>query len=811
MPPRFDAEHLHLSLSVADLIDTQLLRSLGFANRGGFERLWMGQAIHSRYQEEARTANPAYRAEVGLRHRLDHDGWTVEVVGRLDGLRPEADRLVVEEVKSIRDFSRASPALRQMYARQAQIYAWILGLEQERPVDAELVWIEIASGEVVREPVEIEPQAIERAVRRRLDALLAEFSAQELARAARRQAAADMPFPYPAMRPGQERILEAVEQSVDSEEHLLVEAPTGIGKTVAALYPALRYALAHDKRVLVLTAKNLQQEMITQVLEMLDSERAFHALRLRAKARMCAHTEVLCHEEYCPYARDYFQKLGRSGVVDRLLDEHGVLVPDAVFAAARGAEVCPFEVSLELAGRAQVVVGDYNYAFEPWVALKDFRDEGSLADWILVVDEMHNLVDRGRGYYSPALSAARAGRVAEAIHARDRGEGPAAHLAALAGELARLVERHVDDALEDLSAAQRAAETALPADALWELRPQFDQAFVEHLEYRRETRSFSADDPFVDLYFELLRFLEVLEIADGEAFSHVVERHNGDRRLAILCKDPGKFLGRIFAGAHAVIGLSATLSPHAFYRDLLGLDRERFRALSLPSPFPREHRRVVIDTRVGTTWKERQDNYGPIALRLAQFARAVDGNCMVLFPSYEFLRQVADRLPATGRRVLIQTRTDDEEARTKILDTLRSALLGDVLLLAVAGGVFAEGVDYPGDMLKAVAVVGPCLPAVSLERQLLKDYYQQRFERGFEYAFVVPGMTRVVQAAGRLIRSAGDRGVIALLDHRFLRPPYRGHLPADWLDDGEAPALAGDPAVAAAEFFAAETLDTPEA
>ncbi|MGH9381995.1 MAG: ATP-dependent DNA helicase, partial [Thermoanaerobaculia bacterium] len=396
---------------------------------------------------------------------------------------------------------------------------------------------------------------------------------------------------------------------------------------------------------------------------------------------------------------------------------------------------------------------------------------------------------------------------AEAIHAAVGGGGPAGRLAALAGELARLIETHVDRALAELPAGQEAAEAALPEDALWELRPQFDQAFVEHLEYRRETRSFSADDPFVDLYFELLRFLEVLETAEGDAFSHLVDRQGGERRLAILCKDPGRFLGRIFSGAHAVVGLSATLSPHDFYRDLLGLDHERFRVLTLPSPFPREHRRIVIDARVGTAWRERERNYGPIALRIAELARAVSGNCMVLFPSYEFLREVSERLPATGRRVLVQTRTDDEEARTRILDTLRSALLGDVLLLAVAGGVFAEGVDYPGDMLKAVAVVGPCLPAVSLERQLLKDYYQERFERGFEYAFVVPGMTRVVQAAGRLIRSSGDRGVIALLDRRFLHPPYRHHLPDHWLDGGEVRELAGDPAAAAAEFFAQQELE----
>jgi len=179
----------------------------------------------------------------------------------------------------------------------------------------------------------------------------------------------------------------------------------------------------------------------------------------------------------------------------------------------------------------------------------------------------------------------------------------------------------------------------------------------------------------------------------------------------------------------------------------------------------------------------------------------VPGNCLALFPSYAFLTQVADRLHSHKKRVVVQKRSNSDAEREEILKMLRSALLGDVLLLAVAGGVFAEGVDYPGDVLKAVAVVGPCLPAVSLERDLLRVYYQERFERGFEYAFVVPGMTRVVQAAGRLIRSADDTGVIALLDRRFLMKPYRRHLPADWIPEEGLEALAGDPGSAGREFF----------
>jgi Rad3-related DNA helicase len=206
---------------------------------------------------------------------------------------------------------------------------------------------------------------------------------------------------------------------------------------------------------------------------------------------------------------------------------------------------------------------------------------------------------------------------------------------------------------------------------------------------------------------------------------------------------------------------------------------------------------------VTTLWKERAANCQPIADRLSAFGDIVPGNCLVLFPSFQFLSDVASRMGARKKRIFVQQRTDSERDREALLETLRNAVLGDVMLLAVAGGVFAEGVDYPGEMLKAVAIVGPCLPVPTIETRLLQSYYEERFERGFEFAFVVPGMTRVVQAAGRLIRSADDIGVIALLDRRFLDRPYVDRLPADWLSGGEAASLGGDLAAAARDFFSA--------
>ena len=627
-----------------------------------------------------------------------------------------------------------------------------------------------------------------------------------MAAMARREAAARLTFPYPELRPGQAEIVAGVETALEHGEHLLLEATTGIGKTAAALYPALRYCLAHDKRLFVLTAKTLQQEMAQTVLALLNGDGAFHSLTLRAKSKMCANDQIICHEEYCPYARDYYQKLHATKILPRLLADGGHLDPQEVFATARDCEVCPFEVSLELGQRVEVVVCDYNYAFDPYVSLPDFAADADLGDTVLVVDEIHNLVDRGRGYYSPVLAAQAARRAGEIV-----GRGGAAihrRIEQLCRRIADLVDNWVADALGDLPGEERpigAIETTLPEDELWLLRRHLDAAFVDYLEHNRETKSFRAEDPFVGLYFDYLKFLNGLAVSD-QAFSHVAEREaarpgESGARLKVLCKDPSRFLGAVIGRTHATIGLSATLSPPEFYRDLLGFDRSRTAAVSLPSPFPPEHRRVVIDATVATTWRHRPAYAARIAERLAAFAQAVPGNCLALFPSYGFLAQVVAHLPTLDKRVLIQERASGDREREEILAHLRGTLFGDVLLLAVAGGVFAEGVDYPGDALKAVAIVGPCLPGVSLDQKLLQGFYEERFERGFEYAFVVPGMTRVVQAAGRLIRSAEDTGVIALLDRRFLERPYRDHLPGDWLPEEGAGALAGDPAEVADSFF----------
>ena len=832
MPPRFDDDARTLRLSVADLLDHRAARHLGFANRGGFERLWVGQAIHSRYQERAMEREPSYRREVELSLEFDHRGWRVTLTGRADGVYRDADgRLAIEEIKSVRPNTEPSPGLLATYRRQAAIYAWIMsrsgtdgssnGTAQASngnvegngfpAIRAELVLIEIGTADIERLEVELDWKELETGIRMTLNALVHDYQAVREHRQRRELAAERLEFPFHQPRPGQQEIVDRAGLAVEQREHLLVQAPTGLGKTAAVLFPVLREALARDLRVFVLTAKNTQQAMANRVLDLLNRERAFHSLHLRAKARMCANDEIICHEDYCQYARDYYVKLQRSQLLPRLLADHSLLEPDDIYAASKSTRVCPFEVSLELGRQVQVVVGDYNYALDPFVKLTEFQGDADLSGTVLVIDEIHNLIDRGRGYYSPELTAKSCRDAAAGLRAVGRGTegGPTGRLRELCADLEDLIRTRVDEQL-DRPNRDAVAEGAAPEEELWRLRPAFDRGFVDYLEFRRDTRSFAANDAFVDLYFKLLRFLNTLQLASSpkhlESFSFLFRRTAGEPGFSLLCKDASAFLGATIDRCRSCIGLSATLQPFEFYRDLLGFDDARTSTLEVPSAFPAGNRQIVVDTSVTTTYRTRANNYGPIAERLAEFARSVPGNSMAIFPSYRFLAEVEERLPDCGRNVLVQQQTTSEARRQAVLDALTSPLAGDTLLLAVAGGVFSEGVDYPGDALLAVAVVGPCLPAVTVEQKLLQAYYDERFERGFEYAFVVPGMTRVVQAAGRLIRSADDRGVIALFDRRFLQRPYRKHLPAEWWPESEEKAkadLAGHPATAAAAFFGA--------
>jgi DNA excision repair protein ERCC-2 len=661
------------------------------------------------------------------------------------------------------------------------------------PVTSSLVYVDLATSEEFAVAVPCNEDALERELQSRLRELLAMWRAEVKIREQKAAAAAAMPFPHASPRPGQQQMMDAVGHSLNSGGHLIVEAPTGSGKTAASLYPALLHGLGAGKQVVFLTSKTLQQRMAVSIFRALNPGGAFRTAQIRAKEKMCANDRVLCHEDFCPYARDYPAKMEKSGLLDRLRESHSHFDPDVVFAAAKQENVCPFEVQLELARRADAITADYNYVFDPGAALSHLDREG-LASAVLLIDEAHNLPDRARKIFSPELL-------------QEGFRNVAGRLLLQPGELFEALSRIVEDAATLLQKTAGAldesapiGEVPPPVAELRELWKQWEPEFVRYLSWKREIKLALAEDPVVDLHFDWQRFMAILNLF-GPGFACVAEKRPAGVRLALVCLDPARAIAPVFKAAASAILFSGTLSPVDVTRRLLGLEKERTAAMTLPPPFPRENRKVMILPQVRTTFAARAKNYGLIATLVAQMSDAQDGNGLVLFPSYQFLGQVAGKMPPIRASLIVQRANLDRHERESIFQSLASAPREGVLLFAVLGGMYAEGVDYPGELLSAVYIVSPALPQVSFERELLRRYFEETEQAGFEYAYLQPGMTRVIQAAGRLIRSETDRGVIALLCQRFLQEPYAGHLPRDWYDESPLELIARAPAEEVQKFF----------
>jgi len=762
--------------SVQDLLPE--VSGFGWPGEGRV-RLSVGAELHRLVQARLAQEDPHYVPEVPVEFEVELSGWALAISGRCDGVfRPQDSPPVVEEIKTLHFgsdlFRPGAEELRKRFEWQARLYAFCLFPQGN--AKARLRLVDLAGEEEQLVEVRWSPGQVVAYLRSKLAVFLRQAEERQALAARLREAAQRLAFPFPAVRPVQREAMDAVEKAVTSGRHLLLAAPTGVGKTAAALFPALRQALATGKRLVFATAKTLQQKLAIETLSAMN-DGSFRTLQIRAKAKMCANREVVCHEEFCDFLRDLGPRLGASDLLGRMLLDHH-LDPGRVFAAAKEEEVCPFVVQLELLPAAVAVVCDYNYVFDPGIALFGTPEEGTLQETIVIVDEAHNLVDRAREYFSPRLSRSLFAKALQLLSGF--GQRVCRQLSQVLGDLDEAVAQALREALGGKSGA---AEAEAPLPALREARLALDALMVPYFAFKRQQELWLAADPVVEVLLSVARFLELAETrrpelvvlgerADGEGASA------GEETLRMVCLDPAPFLAPVLDACASCVAMSATLQPFEFFRDLLGFDPERTDTLALPSPFPRENRLIAVVDTVDTSYRRRSQAYGPIADLIPELLPP-GKNALVLFPSYRFLQEVASRLAVETHEVLVQRSEDSDAVRQQMLSIMQRNLR-PVLLLAVLGGTFAEGVDYPGEMLSQVIVVSPALPQVSPERELLKRYFDERGGQGFAYAYLVPGMTRVVQAAGRLIRSAEDRGVIVLVCRRFLQQPYVSLLPEDW-------------------------------
>lgn len=732
------------------------------------DSLTAGTSIHAAIQKRLAAENPCYKNEVFVSKQLEHDCFSILVRGRIDGIfEPSIDGpLIVEEIKSTYRLGTLLSSLEihpnHPYTLQTLMYAHLLYLERQCVPECRLRLVSMLDDSETLVPIHYNPTDFQIWINKQIVAIKAEEILKQQRFAQRREIASKLTFPFSEMRPHQQELISRVNECIENGEKLLLQAPTGLGKTAAVLYPAIDNALRNNKMVFYATPRNSQhsvaEDFITRLRKCGNNIRS---VTLRAKERVCRKDEVNCKPEYCEYANSYYDKLSSTGVLESL-DAIGFVNAAVIDQFADSHELCPFELALDFAKRCDVVISDYNYIFAPRATLQRFFAEPDLCQKnIVLIDEAHNLATRAMDWFSPALSLAK--------------------IDALISKPTSIRTRQLKVRYKRVLRRCRSIVANFQGpDRLVEIVPEEFLAEEKALG-RILTDAFAAEedippsDPSVESYYLWKDFCDTIRIPEKSLLP--IWKEN-EATLKIMCADASWHLRDRVRLVASMVAFSATLKPFEFHASLCGFNAELTPRCEFPSPFPKVNRKIIAIPQVSTAWKDRTTSTPKIAEILEKIIQLQQGNYFIFFPSYQFLHQVFDQIHLPGFDCFAQPRNASHEQIATIRRNLEQNR--NVVVFAVQGGSFAEGIDLPGDELIGAIVVGPPLPTFDFERESLKRYYQQKYGSGFQFAYVFPAMAKAVQAAGRVIRTPTDRGILVLIDRRFLQPDYARCMPADW-------------------------------
>jgi DNA excision repair protein ERCC-2 len=806
-----DLEHKLITIGVGELVTPPQARVRGIGGFGAL-RAELGRRAHEGYRGE-HEGDDDRSSELSVALTCQIDGYEARVRGRIDGVAWHEDRAIVEELKSVMLTSAelaASKAEDFAEARlQARLYALCLDESgRASEVEAQVVLMSLVDG--MRRTISADYERARTAAE--LDDLLRvalERAHQAERRAKRRRALAErLVFPFVEPRPHQLELSEIIATALAAGQPVLATAPTGIGKTISALLPALRYGLENDRPVLFATAKGTQQRLAASTFEALARKAdlepgSLTAMTLRSKERMCPEGSLQCHPERCPFLTDYDRREAEAAVVDQLRQPALHIDSDRIYGLGEELMLCPYELSMQLVAQVDLIIGDYNYAFHPAVSLGTGPVDDRAGGAVVVVDEAHNLFDRAREYYSPSLADRSVVAVSRALCGAPLSD-PRLDQDLLA--LCDTVRGAISDVLRVADDGERGfvegrTPYALCASDWIELASRAGELQLRYGHHNWRRAHIEPADPVMQLLEEIGTLGALVGSEEPEMVGFVANQDaRGGKGVGVICVDPARRLARCHQAAVGTVAMSATLTPLSYYAEVLGFGALDPVMTSAPSPFPSEHRRAVVVPTVATTYRERDSYAEQIASLIGQVVAVQPGRYVAYFSSFAYLAKVRPLLSVPADQVLVQMPAMPLPTRDKLLERFRLSQ-GPMLLLAVTGGVFSEGVDLPGDELIGSIVVGPSLPAVGFERQLMQRHYDDRDESGFRYAMVYPGMQRVIQAAGRVIRSPDDRGVVVLLGRRFAQSPYADCLPEDWYRFAPTELVTEDPIGALADFW----------
>ncbi|MGE3974418.1 MAG: ATP-dependent DNA helicase [Bdellovibrionales bacterium] len=747
----------------------EAMSGLGRASQKGLE-------LHQIVQHQREKETSTYKAETFISHEFELGEYLLEVSGRMDGFFDDPIPRI-EEIKSSFNayelFRRLKSDPEHPYCLQVKTYGYFHFLKTQKLPELSLHLISSRNGDSFDYTVKMDLEEYKNWLDRRLAEIAGEAERAEERALRRRKSSKDLEFPFPVPRDGQMELIQTIEKGMEENHPMLLQAPTGLGKTVGVLYPTFKEALARGQRAIYITPKNSQHQVAEEAADRLaESGAKIKSMTLTAKSKMCFKNEPICNPDYCEYAKDHYTKMAQNKVLEKL-SKKKKLTSRVFKKIASEAEVCPFEIQLDAADDADLVICDYNYVFAPRSAFG--RIAGCTLDQVgkpnLIIDEAHNLPSRAMDYYSPSLSVGVLEKMRE--------------------DIPNIPKRFQPNIEKLLKSSIEVVKSCGPENCT---KPcDIDPPVLRFVEQDEKLRAFLTDylksdveieprDVVLRLSYYWTEFTNALEYITINRREFFTTFNPHPATVRIVCCDASEMLKANYEDYDQVVAFSATLKPFEYYRQLMGLDSAKLKTAEFASPFPKSKRKLLVIPQISSKYSERERNYPRISEVIHKVTSLKKGNYLAFFPSFDFLERVLRLFtPPPGFSVIKQERGMKQDHIQNVLETLKNEH-ESTIVFAVQGGVFSEGVDYPGKMVIGAFVVGTALPVFDLEHEKMREYYEETYASGFDYTYTFPAMAKAVQAAGRVIRSETDHGVIILMDGRFVEESYSKSMPADWFD-----------------------------
>lgn len=754
-----------INVSVRNLVEF-VMRSGDIDGRfAGSSRGLEGTRAHRKIQNDA---GSGYTPEQAIKYRFEYKGFSFTVEGRMDGvIKDESGQIVIDEIKTVAcSLKDIDENYNPLHLAQLKCYAYMYcAVNGLGSINGRLTYCRIGTDEIKYIESTYSVEGLRAFFFNLIDRyyIWAKFSYDWIAE--RDCSIKAMPFPFAAYRRGQREMAVAIYRTIAEGKKLFLQAPTGIGKTISALFPAVKAeAEGLTSKIFYLTAKSTMRRAAEDAfLSMRGKGLKIKTITITAKEKICSNEELSCSPGACIYARGHFDRVN-DAIMDIVTNEDS-FTADVIARYAKKHRVCPFEYSLDIALLCDCIICDYNYAFDPRVYLKRFfLDAGG--DYTFLVDEAHNLVDRSRDMFSAELY-------------KKPILGLRRYMKAKSPEIYKTLNK-LNAYMLGLKKRCGGSNFYLLEEEPSDIYPFLRDFIGECDEWFKRGYDSDTQKNVLDAYFDAIAFLRIADCYD-ENYAAYLEKDGGDIKLKLFCIDPANLLQDACRRSRASVFFSATLTPLGYFREILGGCGDDY-MVSIPSPYDSSNLCLLIADDISTRYRDRDSSLEDVAKLIHEVISCRRANYLAFFPSYKYMRDVEDifvgRYPDCP--VAAQTSGMGEGERDDFLRRFSPGADTGLLGFAVLGGVFSEGIDLKGERLSGAIIVGVGLPQVSAERDLIMKYFRLKNNSGYEYAYMYPGMSKVLQAAGRVIRSETDIGAVLLIDERFSYPSYRRMLPKSW-------------------------------